>query len=138
MTSAYASVCSYARIRSKMLIYVRGTLGIRRVLSEYAAIRQCTLCYTQRPNFFFDIVKMYQRMRAYRIYMYVTHSLAIRTAYAGYARHTLDIRFIRKRYVTHTFVKPCSLEVRLKVVVVKCFSLICIHFLKWAYVMHTL
>ena len=37
---------------------------------------------------FLDMFKIYQRMRAYRIY--VTHTLAIRMAYAGYARHTLN------------------------------------------------
>jgi len=53
MESAYASVCSYARILSQTLIYVRRTVGIRRVRSEYADIRRCTLCYTQRPNYYF-------------------------------------------------------------------------------------
>jgi len=40
MTSAYASVCSYTRIHSQTLIYVRGTLGKRRVRSKYADIRR--------------------------------------------------------------------------------------------------
>jgi len=82
MASAYASVCSYVL-----------TLGIRRVSSEYADIRRRTLCYTQRPNYFLDMFKIYQRMRVYRIY--VTNTLTIRTTYAGYARHTLDIRLMR-------------------------------------------
>jgi len=69
----------YARIRSQTLIYDRDMLGIRRVRYEYADMRRCTLCYTQIPNYF--LYKIYQRMRAYRIY--VTHTLAIRAAYAG-------------------------------------------------------
>jgi len=51
-------------------------------------------------------------MRAYRIY--VTHTLAIRTAYA---RHTLDnakhaegTLLIRYEYATHTFVKRPVVE----------------------------
>jgi len=73
-TTAYGiNVCErmliYARIRSQKLIYVRDTLGIRRVRSEYADIRLCTLCYTQRPTYFLDMLKIYQHMRAYRIYL---------------------------------------------------------------------
>ena len=56
-----------------------------------------TLCYTQRPNLFLDMFKIYQRMRPYRIY--VTHTLTIRTAYAGYARHRLKVRY---EYVMNT------------------------------------
>jgi len=83
---------AYPRIRSETLIYGRGTFGIRCVRSEYANIRRRTLCYT-RPNYLF---KIYRRMQAYRIY--VTYTLTIRSAYAGYARHTLGIEV---RY-THT------------------------------------
>jgi len=65
-TTAYGiSSCERMLIRSQTLIYVRGTLGIRRVRSEYADIRRCTLCYTQRPKFFLDMFKIYQRMRVY-------------------------------------------------------------------------
>jgi len=42
----------YVRIRSQPLIYVRGTLSIRCVRFGYADIRRCTLCYPQRPNYF--------------------------------------------------------------------------------------
>ena len=51
MAKAYASVCSYARIRWQMLICVRGTLGIRRVRSKYADKRRCKVCFTQRPKY---------------------------------------------------------------------------------------
>ena len=88
MASAYASVCSYARIRSQTLIYVRGTLGIRRVCSNlltYVGVR--CIIYAE-IKLFLDMFKIYQRLRAYRIY--VTHTLTIPTAYAGYARHTLN------------------------------------------------
>jgi len=91
MASAYASVCSYAGIRWQTLIYIRGTLGICCVRSEYTDIRRCTFCYMQKPILFLlDMLKIYQRMPAYRIY--VTHTLTIPMAYAKYARHTLDIR----------------------------------------------
>jgi len=43
-------VCKRMLIRSHMVIYVKGTLGIRRVRSKYTDIRRCTLCYTQRPK----------------------------------------------------------------------------------------
>jgi len=76
MTSAYESVCSYAPMRSHTQIYVRGTLGIRRVCSKYADIRRCTLCYTQCEMKFLDMFKIHQRMRAYSLY--VTHTLDIR------------------------------------------------------------
>ena len=48
ITAYGISVCERMLIRSHMLIYVRGTLGIRRVRSEYADIRLCTgtLYYT--------------------------------------------------------------------------------------------
>ena len=102
MASANASVCSCARIRLQTLINVRSTLGIRLVRSEYADIRRRTLCYTQRPKYFLDMFKIYQRMRANRIY--VTHTLTIRTAYAGYARHTLNTLRVRYSYVMNTLV----------------------------------
>jgi len=84
-------------VRSQTLIYVRTTLGILRVRSEYADIRRRTLCYTQRPNYFLDMFKMYQRMQAYRIY--VTNTLTICITYAGYARHTLNTLKVRYLYV---------------------------------------
>ena len=56
-------------------------------------------------------------MRAYTIY--VTHTLTICTAYAGYAKGTLLIRY---EYAIHMFVKACSREVGLKVVRIRRFS----------------
>jgi len=45
-------------IRLHTLVYVRGTLGIRRVCSTYADIHRCTLCYTQRQSHALDIFKI--------------------------------------------------------------------------------
>jgi len=70
-----------------------------------------TLCYTQRPNLFLDMFKIYQRMRAYRIY--IVYTLFIRTAYAGYARRTLNTLKVAKvcySYAMNTFVKACNQE----------------------------
>jgi len=55
-TTAYViNVCErmliYARIRSQKLIYVRDTLGIRRVRSEYADIRLCVVLYAETNIF---------------------------------------------------------------------------------------
>jgi len=112
-TTAYGiSVCERMLIRSQTLIYVRGTLGIRSVRSEYADIRRCMFCYTQIPNYFLDMFKIYQRMRAYKIY--VTYTLAIRMAYAGYARNTLDIRLILYLRWVHTMNGCSSVGQRLK------------------------
>jgi len=82
-------------MRAQTLIYGRDTLGIRRVRSEYADIRRCTLSYNIHRDqiIFLDMFKIYQRMQAYRLY--VTHTLTIRTAYAGYARHTLNALEVR-------------------------------------------
>ena len=55
-------------IHSHTLIYVRGPLGIPRVL---------------------DMLKIVQSMRAYSIY--VTHTLTVRETYTGYARYTSDV-----------------------------------------------
>ena len=69
----------------------------------------CVRCVIRREQInFLDMFKIYQRMRAYRIYL--THTLTIRTAYAEYARHTL----------------------------VRSFSEICIRFLKFANAIHML
>jgi len=70
---------------------------------------------------FLDMFKIYQRIRAYRIY--VAHTLAIRTAYAGYARHTRNTLklLILYEYASHTLVKPSSREAWLKVVCIKVF-----------------
>jgi len=87
-------------IRLQTLIYVRGTLGISRAVSEYADIRQCTLFIRRDHIIFLDMFKIYQRMRTYRIY--ATHTLTIRTAYAGYARHTLNTLKVRYSYVMNT------------------------------------
>ena len=118
-------------------IYVRSTLGIRRVRSEYADIRY----FIRRDQIkFLDMFNIYQRMQAYRIY--VTHTLTIRTAYAEYARHTLNTAKgtfpIRYEYATSTFVKACLREAVLKVVRIMRFLEICMRFLKCAYAMHTL
>jgi len=88
IASAYASVCSYARTRSQTLIYDRCTLGIRRIRYEYADIRRCSFVIRRDQINFKDMYKLYQRLQTYKIY--VTHTLTIRTAYAGYARHTLN------------------------------------------------
>jgi len=47
-TTAYViSVCQRMIIRPHTQIYVRDTLGIRRVRSSYADIRRCTLLYAE-------------------------------------------------------------------------------------------
>ena len=96
-TTAYGiSVCermlmntfAYARkrwymlgVRSAYVVYVPKTL-------TYVGVR----CVIRRDRIvFWTMFKIYQYMRAYRIY--VTHTLAIRTAYAGFARHTLKLRY---------------------------------------------
>jgi len=77
-SSAYVSV--NAHMLACADIY-RGMLGIRRVHSKYAELRQITLCYMQKPNFVCqDMFNIYQCMRAYRIY--ATDTLTIRTKYA--------------------------------------------------------
>jgi len=48
---------------------------------------------------FLDMLKIYQRIRAYRIY--VTHTLTIGTAYAGYARHTLITHKVHYAYACY-------------------------------------
>jgi len=48
----------------------------------------------QRTNYFWDMFKIYQRLREYKIC--ITHTLTIRKTNAGYASHTLK----RWRYVT--------------------------------------
>jgi len=75
ITAHGIGVCERMLIRSQTLIFVRGTLCIRRVRSEYADIRRCTLCYTQRPKYFLNMFKIYQRMWAYRIYANHTHGI---------------------------------------------------------------
>ena len=44
-------------VRSHVLIYIRGKLGIRGVRPKYAEIRRYTLCYTQRPTYFWGHVR---------------------------------------------------------------------------------
>jgi len=46
------------RSEVKLHAHVRGTLGIRRVRSKYAAIHRCTLFYTQRPAYILDMFKI--------------------------------------------------------------------------------
>ena len=78
-------------------------------------------------------------MRANRTY--VTHTLTIRKAYAGYARHTLNMLKVCYSYVMNmlgTQVKACSRDAELKVVHIISFSEICIRFLKFKYAIHTL
>jgi len=84
------SVCERMLIRSHTLanadIYVRSTLRIRRVRFEYADIRlvrQRTLCYTQRPNYFYGHV---QNLSAYASVQNIRYS---------YANHAHLIRWIR-------------------------------------------
>jgi len=72
----------------------------------------------------FYMFKIYQRMRAYRIY--ITHMLTIGTACAEYAKVMLHIRY---EYAIHTFVKACCREAGLKVVRIRSFSEICRCFL---------
>jgi len=83
---------SLSRFISSFINYVRGALGIRGVRAKYADIRRCTLCYTLRPHLIFQHV---QRMRTYRTYVIHKLTCTIHTLYAGNARHTLVIRFIR-------------------------------------------
>ena len=74
------------------------------------------MLYAETKILLMDMFKIFQRMRAYRIY--VTHMLTIRTAYAGYARHTLDTY----EYATHTLAKACSREAGLRVVRIRSLS----------------
>jgi len=59
-TTAYdISGCQRMIIRSYTQIYVRGTLGIRRVRSSYAAIRQCTFLYAEAKISFWTCSKIF-------------------------------------------------------------------------------
>ena len=59
-TTAYdISVCQRMTIRSYTQIYGRGTLGIRRVRSSYAGIRQCTLLYAEAKIIFWTCSKIF-------------------------------------------------------------------------------
>ena len=92
MASAYASVCSYVRIRLQMLIYVRGTL-----------------CYKQRPNIFLDMFKIYQRMQACRIYVTHTYAYATNTFVKPCSREA-GLKVVRIRsffWNLHTLSKIC-------------------------------
>ena len=59
---------------------------------------------------FLDMFKIYQRMRAYSLY--VTHTLDIRSAYARHTLYTLKVRYAyviqRCQYAIHTFVEACG------------------------------
>jgi len=63
-------------------MYIRGTVGVRRVRPKYAG----AVLYAE-AKLFLEMFNGVQRMRAYSIN--VTHTLAILTTYYGYAGHTL-------------------------------------------------
>ena len=91
---AYAHTLAKAEIRQR---YVRHTFVYVPNTLTYVGVR----CVIRRDQLIFlDIFKIYQRMRAYRIY--VIHTLAIRTAYAGYDRHTLNTQEVRYSCVVKT------------------------------------
>jgi len=84
MTSANASEGSFARMRSHTLLYVRGTLGIRRIRSKYVVVY---VVYTHRPNYCFGHVNRF--INVYERIKYISNS---------YVYHTHGIRWIRKTY----------------------------------------
>jgi len=88
-----------ADIRKGYVRHTSCTFWLRWYTSVYI------LLYAETKKKFLDMFKIYQCMRAYRIY--VTHTLAIRMGYAG---HRLDIRLIRWRYVTHTLCSYLPME----------------------------
>ena len=57
------------------------TLGLRRTYVPNTLTYVGERCAIRTDQIFLDMLKNYQRMQAYRIY--VTYTLAIRTAYAG-------------------------------------------------------
>jgi len=63
MASAFSSVCSYARTRSQTLIYVRGTLGIPRIRSEYDDIRRCSFVIRRDQINFKDFISVCQHIK---------------------------------------------------------------------------
>jgi len=97
MASAYATVYAYAHVRSQTLIYVRSTLGIRRVRSKYAEIPRRTLCYTQRLSYIVGHVKhlsAYASVKNIR-YSYANHTHGIHWIRLTYARHMLNTLKLR-------------------------------------------
>ena len=96
--SHYTGINVCECIRSHTLIDVRGTLDIRLVRSKYADIRRCLLCYQQRLNYFLDMFKLYQHLRAYSIYL----TLLKRLPHARHMLDTLDIRSIRQNDASGT------------------------------------
>ena len=90
---AYAHTLAYARKRSY-------TLGVKQAYVEYIpnTLTYVGVCCVIRRDqiYFLGMLKIYQRMRAYRIY--VTHTLTILTAYTRYASHTLNTLKVRYSY----------------------------------------
>jgi len=88
------------RVCERISLYVRhkwGTFLIR---------WQTSVLYAE-TNFLGDIFKIYQRMRAHRIY--VTHTLTMCTTHAGYARHTLYMLKLRYSCVLRTLsIQACK------------------------------
>jgi len=80
---------AYDYIRSYTQIYVRGTLGIRRVRSSYAGIRRCTLLYAEDKIFFRTCSKNFSVCER------IDNTLFIRSSYARHILDTLGIRWIR-------------------------------------------
>jgi len=78
-------VCQRMTIRSHTLIYVRGTLDIRRVRYSYDDIRRCTVLYAEAKYIFWTYSNI-QRIPAYDLL-----TLLIRYSYAW---HTLDTQGI--------------------------------------------
>ena len=89
-TTAYdISVCQRMIIRSYTQIYVRSTLGIRRVRSSYAGIRRCTLLYAEAKIIFWTCSKIFGVCER------IDNTLLIRSSYARHTLDTLGIRWIR-------------------------------------------
>ena len=86
--------------RSHTLIYVRGTLGIRRVRSKYADIHvpRCTLFYMQRENTFWTYLQLFTVYE--RIIFTLANAnhtqdiLCIRLPNAFYVKETLKVRYL--------------------------------------------
>jgi len=102
-TTAYdISVCQRIIIRSYTQIYVRGTLGIRRVRSSYAGIRRFTLLYAEDKKVFWTCSKIFS------VCQRIDNTLLIRSSYARHTLNTLNTLVIRSRYVTHTLVQTVA------------------------------
>ena len=95
-------------IRSYKQIYVRDTLGIRRVSSSYAGKRRCTLLYAEAKIMFWTCSKIFSVCKR------INNTLLIRSSYARHtldtlgSRHMLNTLDIRSRYVTYTLVQTVA------------------------------